>query len=109
MVLAEAIKFSGSCGSRLYAEILKDPLKMFFHRTRTNCEDCSNVLIALASSKPMQDFCFSLCQTMCTCRCRSRTLIQEEPQSFIFFDKAHEEECSLSPRNQQLVPQPRGR
>jgi hypothetical protein len=109
MALAKAIKFSGSCGSRLYAEILKNPPKMFFHRARTNCEDCSNVLITLASSKPLQDFCFSLCQTMCACRCRSRTLIQEEPQSFIVFDKAHEEKCSLSPLNQEFVAQLRGR
>src|SRR5215510_1842631 len=100
MVLAEAIKFSCSCGSRFYTEILENPLKMFFHCARTNGENCSNILIALASSKPLQDFCFSFRQTMYACTSRRSTLIQEEPQSFIVFDKAHEERSSLSARNQ---------
>ena len=64
-MLNKPIKFSGSCGARFYAEILENPLKVFFYRAGTDSENGRDVFIALAGGQPLKDFSFSFCQSVC--------------------------------------------
>lgn len=99
MIESQAIELSSSSSACFNAEIFENPLQMFFYCTGANGEDYCNVLIGLPRGHPLKDFSLSPCQTMGAWGSGRRTLIQQEPQSFVIFDKAGKKESSSSSAN----------